>query len=43
MKVRLSHYWSRTLDFVMFALLLAAPVPVQVEDHDTRRARRIER
>jgi hypothetical protein len=46
MKVRLLQYWSRTLDLVMLALLLAAPVPVPVPVQDkatARRARRIER
>jgi hypothetical protein len=40
MKDRLTHYWSRTLDLLMFALLLAATVPVQVEDKDTIRRSR---
>ncbi len=44
MKVQLLQYWFRTRDLVMFALLLAASVPVQVEDKTTPlRARRIER
>lgn len=45
MKNRLLRYWTLTLDLLMFALLLAAPVQAQAstEDHNARMAEREQR
>ena len=45
MLTRLLRYWAMTLDLLMFALMLAAPVQAQdtIQNHNARNAERLQR
>ena len=44
MLTRLLRYWAMTLDLLMFALMLAAPVQAQdtIQNHNAERLQRME-